>query len=289
MNHLPQTIATAPPSLTADSFARFSQLVTRELGIRMPPAKLPMLQSRLQRRLRQLQIESIEAYEDLLFHAPHGTEELTHFFDLVTTNKTDFFREPEHFAYLSDTALPALARELGPPAHWHFKLWCAGCSSGQEAGTLAMVLSEYAQGQPGFDFGLLATDISTRMLDAGRAAIYPEASIEPVPLALRQRYLLRSRDPRQALVRLVPALRAKIRFSRLNFMDRDYGLRTEFDMIFFRNVMIYFDKATQQAVVNRMCRHLRLGGYLFISHSESLAGLDVPLRVVGSSVFRKTR
>lgn len=281
--------ASQPATLSRESFARFSQLITRELGIRMPPAKRPMLQSRLQRRLRQLQIETIEAYEAHLFESPDGAAERAHFFDLVTTNKTDFFREPAHFEYLRQTALPTLAHDAGQPPRWNCQLWCAGCSSGQEAYTLAMVLNDYARDHAGFNFAALATDISTRVLDEARAAIYPEELIEPVPMPMRQKYLLRSRDRRQGLVRIVPELRAKVRFERLNFMDRDYGLRAEFDVIFFRNVMIYFDKPTQQAIVTRMGRHLRAGGYLFISHSESLAGLDVPLRLVGSSVFRKTR
>lgn len=288
MEALRETVA-GPPVLSSKTFDRFSRFITQRLGIRMPPAKLSMLQSRLQRRLRQLQMDSIEAYEAYLFNSPDAAGELAHFFDIVTTNKTDFFREPEHFEHLRRTALPTLACDLGWPARWNFKLWCAGCSSGQEAYTLAMALSEYATEQKGFTFSMLATDISTRVLEQARAAIYPEEFIEPVPMALRQRYLLKSRDRSQRLVRIASELRAKVRFARLNFMDADYGLREEFDIIFFRNVMIYFDKPTQQAVVNRLCGHLRTGGYFYISHSESLTGLDVPLRLVGNSVLRKVR
>ena len=142
---------------------------------------------------------------------------------------------------------------------------------------------------PSSRYSLLATDISTRVLEQARAAIYAEELVEPVPLALRRKYLLRSRNRREARVRVIPELRARARFARLNFMERDYGIREEFDVIFFRNVMIYFDKPTQETVVNRLCSHLRFGGYLFISHSESLTGLNVPLRLVGNSVFRKIR
>lgn len=273
--------------LSRESFSRFSKFITRELGIRMPPAKMPMLQSRLMRRMRELEMQSIEAYEDYLFRSSESTSELTHFFDIVTTNKTDFFREPTHFDFLSRTALPTMAREFELNDRWHFKLWCAGCSSGQEVYTQAMVLSEYAAAHSGFQFSILATDISTRMLEMARTAIYPEALIEPVPAELQKKYLLRSKDRREGLIRIAPELRKKARFGRLNFMEQNYGVRGEYDVIFFRNVMIYFDKPTQQAVVNRLCRNLRPGGYFFISHSESLAGLDVPLRMVGSSVFRK--
>ncbi len=283
-----QTVST-PPQLSRQSFARLSEFITRELGIRMPDAKLSMLHSRLLRRLRELQMDSIEAYETYLFESADAPAELAHFFDVVTTNKTDFFREPAHFDFLSATALPTLAREWARPDHWNFKLWCAGCSSGQEAYTLAMVLAEYAERHAGFGFSVLATDISTRVLEQAQTGIYPEQSVAPVPMALRKKYLLRSRNRGDALIRIGPELRARVRFGRLNFMEKNYGVREEFDVIFFRNVMIYFEKPTQQAVINRLCRNLRPGGYFFISHSESLAGLDVPLSFVGNSVFRKLR
>ncbi len=270
-------------------YSRFSAFITRQLGIRMPQAKLSMLQSRLQRRARQLQLSSFEAYEEYLFKSADASLELVHFFDVVTTNKTDFFREPKHFEYLSQTALPTLARELDIQNQWNFKLWCAGCSSGEEAYTQAMVLSEYAASQRGFSFSVLATDISSRVLEQARAAIYREEAADPIPVALRNKYLFRSKDRSQKLVRIIPDLRSRIRFGRLNFMTEDYGLRESFDVIFFRNVMIYFDKPTQEAVVNRLSRHLRPGGYLFIGHSESLAGLNVPVTLVGDSVYRKTQ
>jgi len=284
------TLSNSPATVTLDRrrFDRLSELITRELGIRMPPTKLTMLQSRLQRRMRELQITSLDDYESYLFGAGSGSGELIHFFDIVTTNKTDFFREPLHFDHLVKKALSTMAVDRGLRGRWDFKLWCAGCSSGQEVYTLCMVLAEYAAAHPGFGFSILATDISTRILDQAQRAIYTEEIIAPVPMELRKKYLLRSSDPSRKLIRVAPELRAKVRFGRLNFMDGNYGIREEFDVVFFRNVMIYFDKPTQEAVVNRICRNLRPGGHLFISHSESLTGLNVPLKLVGNSVFRKT-
>lgn len=285
------SLVPAPKATTLDHrrFTRLSEIITRELGIRMPPTKLTMLESRLQRRMRELEITSLDEYEAHLFEGGPASGELVHFFDIATTNKTDFFREPQHFDYLVKKALPTLAGENGLEDAWNFKLWCAGCSSGQEVYTLGMTLSEYAATRRGFSFSMLGTDISTRILQQAQRAIYTEEMIAPVPMEVRRKYLLRSADKAQRLVRVVPELRAKARFGRLNFMDREYGIREEFDVIFFRNVMIYFDKPTQEAVINRMCRNLRSGGYLFISHSESLTGLEVPLEVVGNSVFRKKR
>jgi chemotaxis protein methyltransferase CheR len=277
-----------PLALSSGSFARFSQFITGELGIKMSEAKVPMLQSRLMRRLRHLQLASLEEYQEYLFNSPNAEEERTHFINAVTTNKTDFFREPQHFEYLTRTALPNLDRLYGGDGGpWRFKLWCAGCSSGEEPYTQAMVLSEYAKERVGLNFALLGTDISTKVLAHAQRGIYEETRIDPVPLPLRHSYLLRSKDASSGLVRIVPQLRRRISFHRLNFMDADYRVKDLFEVIFFRNVMIYFDKPTQEAVINKLCRNLKPGGYLFVGHSESLAGLNIPVTPVASAVFRK--
>jgi chemotaxis protein methyltransferase CheR len=279
----PQPTANAI-SLDPVRFARFAELVTRTLGIQMPQSKLRLLENRLRGRIRRLGLGTLEEYENHLFHSTNATEELVHFCDVVTTNKTDFFREAKHFEYLSRTVLPLLQEaRRGQPA----RLWCAGCSSGQEAYTLAMVASEFAAANTGFKFSILGTDISTRVLQQAAQAIYSEAVIEPVPLELRKKYLMRSKDRSRGLVRIRPELRNTVRFQRLNFMDHEYGGRDPFDVIFFRNVMIYFDRATQEAVVNRLAKRLAPGGYLFIGLSESSVGMRVPLSAVGPSILRR--
>ena len=245
-----------------------------------------MLQSRLQRRLRVLELDSLDAYQDYLFNSPDGEEELRSFFDAVTTNKTDFFREPDHFDYLTQTVLPTLGIQHHSP--WLFKLWCAGCSTGEEPYTLSMVLSEYALSHPGFDFSIFATDISTRVLAHAQQAIYPESVIGPISHHLRQKYLLRSRKPEEQRVRIIPALRQRLQFARLNFMDDHYPVQEMFEVIFFRNVLIYFSKETQEQVIRKLCRHLVPGGYLFVGHAESLSGLKIPVTSVGKLVYRKS-
>lgn len=274
-------------TLNERHFAKFSETITRETGIRMPHEKLPMLQSRLQRRLRQLGLDSLEDYQRRLFESPDSALEWVEFINLVTTNKTDFFREPKHFDYLTKNALPSLDRNPNIP--WNAHIWCAGCSSGEEPYTLAMVLDDYSQRRPGFDFSLLGTDISTRVLDLAKAAIYDEAVVGPIPPEFRHRYLLRGKDHEHPRFRIAPELRHKVRFGRLNFMDENYGIKDYFDVIFFRNVMIYFEKPVQQLVLSRICQQLKPGGYLFAGHSESLTGLDLPIRQVGASVFRHMR
>ncbi len=265
--------------LSPASFVRFARYITEELGIKMPESKFTLVQSRLLRRVRELGMQSVDQYGEYFF-ASSNEEEREHFINAITTNKTDFFREPQHFAFLQEEVLPAISR--GP-----FKAWSAGCSSGEEPYTLAMVLAEYASRQAGFDFVILGTDVSTRVLGKARNGIYEESQILPVPPDLRRKYLLGSRDKAERLVRVTPELRRKVVFHRLNFMDGDYGVRDIFHVVFFRNVMIYFDRATQEAVINRICRNLAPGGYLFAGHSESLHGLDIPVRPVQASIYRK--
>ncbi len=270
--------------LSPASFARFAQYITGELGIKMPESKLTMVQSRLLRRVRKLGLSSVDEYAEYFFDSAHG-DEREHFINAITTNKTDFFREPQHFDFLRTTVLPAFGgtgRQAG-----RFKAWSAGCSSGEEPYTLAMVLAEYARPRPGFDFAILGTDISTKVLAAARSGIYQEAQIVPVEPELRKRYLRRGNSTTERVARIVPELRQKISFHQLNFMDEDYGVKDIFDVVFFRNVMIYFDTATQERVINKLCRNLAPGGYLFAGHSESLASLDVPLKSLKASVYRK--
>lgn len=268
-------------------FLRFSRYIQEELGIKMPPAKRTMLQARLQKRLRKLGMRDFEQYYEFVFSPEGQRTELPNLIDAVTTNKTDFFREAQHFTYLTTRVLPELTRESGAgierPAHF----WSAGCSTGEEPYTLAMVLSEYRMQQPRFAYSILGTDISGEVLRTAAAGIYAHEKIAPVPMPLRKRYLLKSRDSKKDLVRVVSELRGRVEFRRVNFMSRDLGIRRTMDVVFCRNVLIYFDRDNQEAVLNRICRHLRSGGYLFTGHSETLNGLDVPLRQKASTVYRK--
>ena len=271
-------------SLTTRDFSRLSSFIYDTCGIKMPEVKKTMLESRLQKRLRALGMRSFSQYCDYLFSSTGMEQELVQMLDMVTTNKTDFFREPDHFDYLTQKVLPDwCARHPGA----RLSIWSAGCSSGEEPYTLAMVLSEFALSYPGFDFQILATDISTRVLEKAKSAIYPEALVEPVPLSLKKKYLLRSKDRSSGVVRIVPQLRDKVRFRRLNFMDEDFGMREQLDIIFCRNVIIYFDRPTQERLLQRFHRQMKSGAFIFMGHSETLSGLNVPLTSVFPTVYRK--
>lgn len=271
-------------SLSDAGFDRFARFITGELGIQMPRTKLTMLQSRLLRRARDLRLGSIEEYGNHFFAAPSETER-QYFINLVTTNKTDFFREPEHFEYLRNTVLPTLLKNRDPQFA-QLNLWSAASSSGQEAYTLAMVLSEYSETVSRVGFSILGTDISTQVLGQAQQAIYEEDQARPIPPELRKKYIMRSKDPADRHIRIVPTLRARTSFRKLNFMDANYAFRETFDIVFCRNVLIYFDRQTQEAVIQKICRHIKPGGYLFVGHAESLNAMQLPVRQVDNAVFQ---
>lgn len=274
-------------SLRDREFNRFSNLIYDNVGIKMPPAKKTMLEARLQKRLKALCIVNFEEYCDYVFSQEGSAVELVHLIDVVTTNKTDFFREPAHFEFMVKTALPTILQTRTDLLRNPLRIWSAGCSTGEEPYTLAMVLSEFAAGRPDFRAAITASDICTQVLKTAKTAIYPEERTDPIPLNLKKKYLLRSREKSRSLVRICPNLRSLVTFRRINFMDDEFGISEKMDIIFCRNVVIYFDKPTQQTLMRKFHRQLRPGGYLFIGHSETLGGLDVDFKAVASTVYRK--
>lgn len=275
--------------LTEKQFARLAEFIHSTCGIKLSIEKKRMLEARLAKRLRALGLSSFPDYCDFLFSAQGQEEELVHMIDMVTTNKTEFFRENAHFDYLSRHALPELERLLGAGTRRPLMIWSAGCSTGEEPYTLSMILSEMSSRYARYQFGVLATDISTRVLDIARRAVYEEEKIRPVPEALKRKYLMKGTGEHSGYYRVVPELRERVRFRRLNFMEGDFGMREPMDVIFCRNVIIYFDRPTQERLLQRFCSHLVTGGYVFMGHSETLHGLNLPLETAAPTVYRKVR
>lgn len=271
-------------------FLALSDFVYEQCGIKLTAAKKTMVEGRLRKRLRNLKMTSFRQYIDYLFNAGALESESVHMIDLVTTNKTDFFREPGHFYYLQEKALPELREKHGLGSRTRLNVWSAGCSSGEEPYTLAMVLSEFAERFPGFRFSVLATDICTHVLEKAARGIYDHDRVEPVPMQLRKKYLLRSKDKSNRRVRICPELRSLVRFQRLNLMDDEFPIHEPMALIFCRNVMIYFDRPTQRRLIEKFARYLVPGGYLFVGHSESLHGMNLncfePIGGV-ASVYRR--
>lgn len=269
--------------LSRRNFDRLSQIIQDYSGIRMPPTKTTMLEGRLRRRVRATGHPSLEAYCHYLFEEGGIDHEFLHLIDVVTTNKTDFFREPTHFAYLRETVLPQIERRGARGV----RAWSAACSIGAEPYTLAMLLDEFAE-QTGIDYRILATDLSTDVLATGLKGIYSTDMMEPVPRPLANKYVLPAVDARTRRVRIHPRLRSRVGFARMNLMSDSYPVGEPMDLIFCRNVLIYFDKPTQQKVLRRLCDCLVPGGHLFVGHSETVSGFDLPVRQMAGTILMKT-
>ena len=272
--------------LTDSDYKIIASYIENSVGIRMPEVKRIMIQSRLIGRLKALGFTNFSDYIDYAFKKDTTGNEIVLLTDALTTNKTEFFRENDHFQYLSKKVLPEIAsRSIKTPA-----LWSAGCSSGEEVYTLSIIIREFMRAHKGAftNYRLLATDISTKVLDKAVNAVYDEASVADIPYELKKRYFLKSTDRVSPKVRVKPELRSCVSFRRLNFMDAAYNIKETFQAIFCRNVLIYFDKPTQEAIINKLLRHLEPGGFLFLGHSETILSMNLPLQTVAPTVYRKT-
>ncbi len=268
-------------------FERLRRFIEERSGIQLLPSKKVMLESRLRKRLVELGLESFRAYAEYLFSPEGQGREVPYLIDLVTTNKTDFFRDPHHFEFLTREALPGLEKEQGAGTARRLVIWSAGCATGEEPFTTAMVVLDYSLARPYYDFLILGTDISHGAVETARRGIYNEERASPVPEVLRKRYFLRSRNRGKGLLRMAPAVRERVKFRQLNLMH-DFGMREPMDIIFCRNVLIYFDRETQRALIQRILRQMRVGGYLFVGPAETLLERGLPIRQAAPAVFRKT-
>ena len=270
-----------------DLFLRFSRFIYEHCRIKMSPAKKVMLKARLTKRLRHLAMTSFEDYYGYVTSKRGLRDELEHMINVVTTNKTDFFREPAHFDVLMNKALPAITQMRTITNAARLNVWSAGCSSGEEPYTLSMFLWEFFGKRQG-DFSILASDISTRVLDAAKRAIYTKAAIEPIPDVFRKKYLMRGKGSRDGYFRIMPELRKKVLFRRINLLEKnDFNVKGLMDIIFCRNVIIYFDRETQITLFKKFYAQLRPGGFMFVGHSETLNTISNDFVQVDSAVYQR--
>lgn len=275
-------------SISDHDFARVAELVERTVGIHLPEHKRSMVELRVARRARVLGMTGLDEYCSFIFDEGGASVEQTSLIDALTTNKTDFFREAEHFEVLVETVLPELRcryPDLGGARP--LRVWSAGCATGEEPYTIAMVLGAYAAHHAPFAFEVRATDVSSAAIRQALRAVYPEERVCTIPVELRRTCLLRHKDHSMGVVRIAPEVRSAVRFSRHNlFTDPplDAGL---FDVVFCRNVIIYFRRDNQIEVLSRIAASLVPGGYLFVGHSETLHGMPLPLERVGPTLYRK--
>ena len=277
---LARTEITRDDGLTGEELARLAEVLLEGTGIVLRGDKQLLAETRLRQRARKLGLPSLRDYCDLVWSGNADGDEHEHLIDALTTHKTSFFREAHHFEYLAAEVLPAIGRRP-------ITAWCAGCSTGEEAWTLAMVLADHRD-RVGFpDFQVLATDVSADSLRHAATAIYEEAAVAAIDDKLRRKYLLRSRNRGRKLIKIGPELREKVSFTRANLVAASPEILPSAEFVFCRNVMIYFDRPTQHLLLTRLVQALAPGGYLFLGHAEAILGQAWPLTPVGPTTYRK--
>lgn len=261
---------------------KLCEIVTSRTGIQLPENKRTMIEGRLRKRVRALGVRDLRTYLTMVMDEGLLDTELPHIINVMTTNKTDFFREDAHFSYLVQHILSK------HPATRPFKVWSAASSSGEEAYTTAMVLSEHAKRKPGFNFSIVGTDLSTTVLAKARRAVYTPDDVAAIPEGLRDHYMEDGHDSvGRPLSRVIKSVRDRVKFAQMNLMDPSYGVERNMDVVLLRNVLIYFDDKTQRKVVSSVTDHLKPGGYLFVGHSETSVATDKRLVQKAAAVFRK--
>lgn len=274
--------------ISAELFCSFQALIYKEAGIWLAPHKTALLVGRLARRLRQLGLSRMQEYYGLVTQ-PERREERAVMIDCITTNETHFFREPRHFELLAHRIFPhwkeqADAGDRGK----RIRIWSAGCSTGEEPYSLAMMLLKYFPEELGWDCEVVGTDISTRVLEKARAATFPLNRSREIPQDYLRNYMLKGIEEQDGSMRVSAAVQARVRFARVNLHADSYPLISAFDLIFCRNVLIYFDQESKKKVVSGLVRHLSPDGLILVGHSESLNGVTSQLKTIAPTVYART-
>ncbi|MDY7228295.1 CheR family methyltransferase [Hyalangium rubrum] len=284
MSRVPESVPfPGAPEVPDRIFRGYQQLIYREAGIHLGPAKKALLVGRLSRRLRELGDISLSEY---LKRAEEDAAERMKLVEAICTHETHFFREPKHFQWLERELLPRWrAQGATDSGSRSVRVWSAGCSSGEEPFTLAMVLRRHLPPEEGWRIEILATDLSTRVLERARQALWPLDKAREIPTEYLKSFMLKGVGSQEGRMKAGPELRELVRFQRLNLHADDYEVSGRFDLVFCRNVLIYFDAASKQRALERLLSYLGPAGYLFIGHAESLTGLTHRVRLVMPTVY----
>jgi chemotaxis protein methyltransferase CheR len=269
-------------------FKKFQKLIYAETGIWLGNSKTALLCGRLYRRLRTLEMDSLKQYYECV-EQPDQDEERARMIDAITTNETRFFREPRQFEFLVQKIIPRWQLEADHQLRpRRVRIWSAGCSSGEEPYTLAMLLARHLAPEQGWDMRVLASDISNRILEKARKGIYPLARSTEVPRDLLHSFMLRGVADRQGEIKVKVEIQQMVDFRRLNLHEELEIAEAPFDAIFCRNVLIYFDAASKSRAVMNLARHLVPNGFLFVGHAENLCSISPQLRSLESTIYTKT-
>jgi chemotaxis protein methyltransferase CheR len=274
-------------SITDYEFSIFQKLIREKVGISLSAAKKTLLEARLGSRLRELGLKSYGGYYRYVMDVQG--DELAEMIDRVCTNETHFFREPRHFEFLSRVVVHDWTTQAAAGFRpRQIRAWSAGCSTGEEPYSLAMVLRRHFAVRPGWDIRILATDVSTRVLAQARKGIWPIAKAREIPPPYLERFMLEGTGKQEGHMKAAPEIGSLIRFERLNLNDETYSTSDPFDLILCRNVLIYFDQQRRVQIIDRLLRHLRPGGFFFIGHSERLVGLTNKVANILPTIYVRT-
>lgn len=277
------TLTTTIEKLHTEEFMYISAFIQEHYGIQLPVTKKMMVEARLQKRLKTLNMVTFQDYFDFVFSSA-GRNEYQQMIDLLTTNKTDFFRESNHFDFLAEGILPKLLKNQQDK----LQFWSAASSTGEEVYSILITLEEYfLRALRKIPYTILGTDLSMQVLQKAARAVYDEDRMENIPLYIKKRYLLKNKDRQNPKARIKPEFLEAVEFKRLNLLKEFRGIDFNYDVIFCRNVLIYFNREVQQEVVTKLASRLKTGGYLFIGHSESLTNMQLPLRQVKPTIYQK--
>lgn len=266
------------------AFALFQALIYREAGIYLSSAKKPLLAGRLNRRLRDLKLRSFDEY--YLLVSERDEAERLRMFDLISTHETHFFREPRQFEFLARELFPRWSSEAAAgTVPKRIRAWSAGCSTGEEPYSLAMALLEHFPPSAGWELEILASDLSGHTLETAREGIWPIEKSTEIPAAYLKSYMLRGTARQEGKMKAGPEIRSLVRFERINLNEESYPVTGRFDLLFCRNVLIYFDKESKGRVIHRLIDRLSPSGHLFLGHAESLTGLTDRVRTVIPTVY----
>jgi len=273
-------------SVSGKAYRILTDLVYEHSRIRLGAEKQTLLANRLQKRLRTLGLTSYDDYCAVL-QSNGGVQEIEELVDLISTNHTRFFREPNHFSFLANRVLPALVPRLITSGST-LRLWSAAASSGEEPYTIAIVVAEHSRTCPSLDWQITASDISRRMLGHAQKGIYQIDSLESVPPELLRRYFQKGIGVRAGACRIKREIQEHVRFERINLFQAEYPMLPKQHVIFCRNVMIYFDLPSRAAAVQRLIRQLSPGGYLVVGNSESLLGINHGLQQIQQGIYLRS-
>ena len=282
---LPAAMDRAVGPVTDKEFSLFQKLIYEKAGIYLAEPKRALIDSRLAKRIRELGLDSFAAYYHHVVDDRDGTE-LIELLDRISTNETRFLREPRQFEFLETRIIPEWTAKAAAGMRMRRILaWSAGCSTGEEPYSLAMVLRDQFAPSAGWDIEILATDLSSRALERARAAIWPIAKAEEIPARYLKRFMLKGIGAQSGKMKPAPEIRAMVRFERVNLNDDVYPVSGRFDLILCRNVLIYFDGPSRLRVIHRLLNHLAPGGYFLVGHAESLNGVTDRVRPVMPTVY----